>query len=72
MFNKELFICLFFFLNLNIALRSLLSFFFFLKQKDHFFGSFRRGVVKMNPTRNREDAGSIPGLEQRLKDPALL
>ena len=30
------------------------------------------GAVEMNPTRNREVAGPIPGLTQWVKDPPLL
>ena len=33
--------------------------------------SSHRGTVEMNPTRNHEVAGSIPGLAQRVKEPAL-
>ena len=33
--------------------------------------SSHRGVAEMNPTRNHEVAGSIPGLAPWVKDPAL-
>ena len=29
------------------------------------------GAVEMNPTRNHEVVGLIPGLDQRVKDPTL-
>ena len=33
--------------------------------------SSRHGAVEMNPNRNHEVAGLIPGLAQQVKDPAL-
>ena len=35
------------------------------------FTSSRRGAEEMNQTRNHEIVGSIPGLAQWVKDPAL-
>ena len=37
----------------------------------NFFWSSHRGAVEMNPTRNHEIVGLIPGLTQWVKDPVL-
>ena len=39
--------------------------------KDSIFRSSHCGAAEMNPTRNHEVFGSIPGLSQWLKDPVL-
>ena len=39
-------------------------------EKCHTWSS-RRGTVEMNPARNHEVVGSIPGLAQWVKDPVL-
>ena len=38
------------------------------KEKDR---SSHLGTAEMNPTRNHEVSGSIPGLAQQVKDPVL-
>ena len=43
-----------------------------LNFKDYKVWSSCRGSAVMNPISIHEDAGSIPGLTQRVKDPALL
>ena len=42
--------------------------FIFLKT---ILGSSRHGAAEVNPTRNHEVSGSIPGLTQWAKDPVL-
>ena len=42
------------------------------KKKNPSYWSSHHGLVVTNPTGIQEDAGSIPGLTQWVKDPALL
>ena len=50
---------------------SLAGSFFFFNQESILFGSSHRGTVETNLTSIHEDVGLIPGLAQRVKDPAL-
>ena len=43
-----------------------------IMQNSLVYGSSHHGAGEVNPTRNREVLGLIPGLAQRVKDPALL
>ena len=45
-------------------------FFFFFPGLKKSLGSSHHGTVEMNPTRNHEVVGSIPGPAQQIKDPA--
>ena len=38
----------------------------------HLFKNYKFGAAETNLTRNHQVSGSIPGLPQRVKDPALL
>ena len=42
-----------------------------MKKEDHKIWSSRCGAAEMNPTRNHEVEGLIPGLAQWVKDLAL-
>jgi len=42
-----------------------------LEHKAVGWGRFRCGTAEMNPTRNHEVMGSVPGLDQWVKDSAL-
>ena len=46
-------------------------FFFFFNSRGLHIGSSHDGAAEMNPTRNHEVEGSIPGLAPWLKDPVL-
>ena len=43
-----------------------------MQPKKQNFGSSHHGEAETNPTRNHEVVGSIPGLDQWVKDPVLL
>ena len=57
--------------NINIFFFYLFLFFFSILISKMYFGSSPHGAAETNLTRNNEDVGSIPGLVQWIKDPAL-
>ena len=58
-------------LNPPVGNQQLIRDFFFFFFKFRIAGSSHRGAEEMNPTRNYEVVGQIPGLGQWVKDPVL-
>ena len=56
---------------LKLSCRPLFAFSFFHVLKRFYLRSSHGGLVVMDPTSIHEDVGSIPGLAQWVKDPAL-
>ena len=63
-FNGLLFLVSFIYKNISLVIRLV----FGLHGKYMGYRSSCRGAAEMNPTRNHEVVGSIPGLQQWVKD----